>query len=212
MIQFWINSGAPYPGTYAALGSGMIGGYEQNQIDRSDLRWPSMKAAQQAMDRRCASCHKGPLKLPSSPTDNMGMPPWAVRYGDPRLRFSRHILYNLTRPEHSTLLLAPLAREHGGWATPPEKDQPAAKGVCPQVFADSNDPDYQVLLAAIRDTHKKLQEIKRFDMAGFIPRPGYLREMKRYGILPPGFDPAREGLDVYETDRKYWESFCYNPE
>ena len=28
IARLWIDCGAPYPGTYAALGSGMIGGYE----------------------------------------------------------------------------------------------------------------------------------------------------------------------------------------
>ena len=39
-------------GTYAALGSGMIGGYEHNQIDRSDTKWPSTKASMEAIERR----------------------------------------------------------------------------------------------------------------------------------------------------------------
>ena len=43
------------------------------------------------------------------------MPPWQSNFSDPRTRFSRHILYNLTRPEKSLLLLAPLAKEAGGY-------------------------------------------------------------------------------------------------
>ncbi len=37
-------------------------------------------------------------------SDNMGMPPWKINYESPKLRFSRHILYNLTRPQKSLLL------------------------------------------------------------------------------------------------------------
>jgi hypothetical protein len=44
------------------------------------------------------------------------------------------------------------------------------------------------------------------------PSPLYVREMKRYGILSPGFDPARYKLDVYKTDQAYWRSFWYRPE
>ena len=33
MVRLWIDSGAPYPGTYASLGTGMIGGFEI--VDRS---------------------------------------------------------------------------------------------------------------------------------------------------------------------------------
>jgi len=198
LVKLWIDTGAPYPGTYAALGTGMIGGYEQNVIDRSDTRWPSMKAASEVLGSRCASCHSGKLKLPNSPSDNMDMPPWAIRYKDPRLRFSRHILYNLTRPEASVLLLAPLAKSAGGY------------GICaPEaVFSGTDDPGYRTLLAAIRETKRKLDEIKRFDMPGFQPRVQYVREMKKYGILPRDL-PSDNPIDVYETDRAYWRSLWY---
>jgi hypothetical protein len=203
-VRLWLDTGAPYPGTYAGLGTGMIGGYEQNQIDRSDTQWPSMKAAMEAMARRCARCHEGALALPTSPSDNMGMPPWAVRYGDPRLRFSRHILYNLSRPERSLLVLAPLAKDAGGYGICQSHDsqQPAQTA---GVFADTSDADYQTMLAAVRDTKARLDEVKRFDMAGFRPRHGYIREMQRYGILPMdlGEDIV---INSYETDRKYWRS------
>ena len=44
------------------------------------------------------------------------------------------------------------------------------------------------------------------------PSPLYVREMKRYGILSPGFDAARHRLDVYKTDQAYWRSFWYRLE
>ena len=31
LLRLWIETGAAYPGTYAALGTGMIGGYAENQ-------------------------------------------------------------------------------------------------------------------------------------------------------------------------------------
>jgi hypothetical protein len=42
----------------------------------------------------------------------------------------------------------------------------------------------------------------------FRPEPEYIREMKHYGILDAAW---REGdpIDVYELDRKYWESFWW---
>lgn len=43
------------------------------------------------------------------------------------------------------------------------------------------------------------------------PSPLYIREMKRYGILPSGFDPDRDPLDAYATDQAYWQSFWYHP-
>jgi hypothetical protein len=41
-------------------------------------------------------------------------------------------------------------------------------------------------------------------MPKFCPNPEYLREMKRYGILPPDLDPAKQRIDPYATDRRYW--------
>ena len=46
-VRLWIDTGAAYPGTYAALGTGMIGGFEivdrSIRLDRSDLEWPSVQ-------------------------------------------------------------------------------------------------------------------------------------------------------------------------
>jgi len=207
-VRLWIDSAAPYPGTYAALGTGMIGGYAENRIDRSDTRVASMKEAMAVAARRCAPCHKGKLRLPQSPSDNMGMPPWAINYGDPRLRFSRHIIYNLTRPEKSLLLLAPLAANAGGYGTcrkagAPEDDKSG-------VFATTDDADYAKLLAAIRDVKARLDTIGRFDMPDFRPRPEYIREMKGYGVLPADIGPD-DPVDPYATDRAYWKSLWYQP-
>ncbi|MFP4057581.1 MAG: polysaccharide lyase family protein [Candidatus Brocadiia bacterium] len=205
-VRLWIDSGAPYPGTYAALGTGMIGGYAQNRPDRSDRAWPEMKAAMETQKARCGPCHQGKLRLPESPSDNMGMPPWAIRTGDPRLRFSRHVLYNLSRPEKSLLLLAPLAADAGGYAICTPRGSPGPGGV----LASTDEPAYRTLLAAIRRTRRRLEAVKRFDMPGFQPRAAYLREMERYGVLSPDRDPS-EPVDPYALDRAYWRSLWYRP-
>ena len=44
MLRLWIDVGAPYPGTYAALGTGSIGGYSQNSLINTDTRWPTTQA------------------------------------------------------------------------------------------------------------------------------------------------------------------------
>ena len=206
MIRYWIHTGAAYLGTYAGLGSGMVGGYARNRIDRQDLEWPSVKAAADAIKRRCSSCHDTDRPLPCSPSDNLGMPPWRIKYGDPKLKLLRHIVYNLTRPAKSALVLAPLAKKAGGWGEPRPKDGDKPTAAHLAVFSDTSDPDYQTLLKSIQDTKAKLDAIKRFDMPGFKPRPEYVREMKRYGVLPASFDLAKDPIDVYETDRKYWRS------
>jgi mono/diheme cytochrome c family protein len=204
VLGLWVDTGAAYPGTYAALGTGMIGGYAENNIDRSDVEWPETREAREVLKSNCGRCHTGALALPDSPSDNQGMPPWAVDYGSPKLRFSRHILYNLTRPEQSALLLAPLAASAGGWGVCKRGDAPA------DALASASSGDYAVLLAAVRRTAARLDEIKRFDMPGFVPRAAYVREMVRYGLLPADHDPASP-VDVYALEERYWQSFWYRP-
>ena len=222
-IRYWIESGATYPGTYAALGSGMIGGYYKAQptVDAQRIdRWPELREAADVLARRCAACHTGTLALPDGPCIDRPQedPYWicgdrnADRWKNPatmvRLRLSRHILYNLTRPDNSILLLAPLARESGGYATSAGNAQSKS---CPITFRDIQDADYQKILRSICKVSDELNRIKRFDMPGFRPRPEYLREMKRYGILPATFDDRNDPADPYLLDARYWQSFWHHP-
>jgi len=43
------------------------------------------------------------------------------------------------------------------------------------------------------------------------PSPLYIREMKRYGILPADFRSDRDPIDAYATDQAYWRSFWLEP-
>jgi len=211
LVKYWINTGAAWLGTYAGLGTGMIGGYARNRIDRQDLGWPETKAASEVLDRRCMTCHRTPERpLPCSASDNLGMPPWAIDYRSPKLRFSRHILYNLTSPAKSALLLAPLSRSAGGWGMRRAGEGDTDRPEYVEVFADVSDADYVTLLAAIRASKRRLDTVKRFDMPGFRPRREYLREMQRYGVLAADI-AAEEPIDVYAVDRAYWRSLWYQP-
>ena len=203
MLRLWIEVGAPYPGTYAALGCGSIGGYQQNQLVNTDVDWPTTKAGAEVIGRRCASCHQKHDVLPVSMSDERGLSFWRFDINDPRLKLARHIVFNLSRPEKSLLLLAPLGEPSGGLGLCRDKEGNPAN-----VFADATDPDYQKLLAMVVAGKENLQQIKRFDMPGFRPRPQYLREMKLYGILPADHPDDAE-VDFYALDRKYWESLWY---
>ena len=131
------------------------------------------------------------------------MPPWQSNFADPRTRFSRHLLYNLSRPEKSLLVLAPLAKKAGG-----EGLCAGAGQTSTVIFADTADPDYRILLESIIAAKQALDGMKRFDMPGFHPGPDYRREMVRYGILPPALDTGTP-LDVYATDQAYWQSLWH---
>lgn len=208
-LWLWIESGAPYAGTYAALRN-----EAQEQAAYSAL--PRVHAASApVLQKRCYTCHK----VPSRQEDPMELPfyyesdrPSRARLGrptgsyerivhenDPVARLSPNILLNFTHPEHSPLLLAPLARAAGGF------------GSCGEVFADTHDPDYTRLLEAIRGAKAALDTPPRYGTPDFKANRQYLRELRRFGILPATFDPARDAIDCFATDQVYWRSFWPEP-
>ena len=180
MIRLWIDSSATYPGTYASLGCGY---------------YPVIPKHVEigAIMNRCGACHlrdyvdekRGKIKILSFGRGTGHQP---------------GPLYNLTHPEKSFMLRAPLAKEAGG------------RAMCKQVsFASTQDPLYQAILARIREAHDRLMAEKRFDMPGFRPNEHYIREMQRFGFLPKDLGPD-DPMDVYAVDKAYWESFYYKPE
>jgi hypothetical protein len=225
VIRLWLDSATPYSGTYAAYGTGQIGGWWRNNEPIREMAdsWPTTKPAADAVNRRCAACHLGGT-LPRFVTDI------SVKSGDghgdlegwcrPVFRSSRHHVFNLTEPAQSLMLKAPLAKSAGGYAEGPAGDpKPVAIDLAhapkpfkhPILFENTNDADYQAVLAHIQAAKARLDEIKRFDMPGFTPCEQYVREMKRYKLLPESFDLAKDLINVYEMDKKYFDSFIYRP-
>jgi hypothetical protein len=201
LLRLWIESGAAYPGTYAALGTGMIGGYAENEPVNTDWDWPTTQAAAKVIGERCAACHEAPERLlPRSFSDERGVSFWQPDLRDPRLLTSRHIVFNLTQPENSLLLLAPLAKAAGGWGLcrDPKTRQTQS------VFVNTADPGYRTLMAMCAAGKDQLEKVKRFDMPGFRPRLDWVREMKRYGVLTA--EAKLDAIDVYQTERAYWQS------
>ncbi len=212
MVRYWIESGAAYPGTYGALGSGMIGGYYENRQVLTDTDWHGSKKeaqkASQVIQRRCSGCHQGNSILPKTLSDERGVSFWRPEARDlPKLPLARHAVFNLTRPDKSLMLLAPLAKAAGGYGLCKTTDPTGNKH---PVFSDRDDPDYQAIWALCRAGKLCLDKIKRFDMPGFQPPAAYVREMKRYGVLPKAFDPARP-VDSYTLDQAYWQSLWHAP-
>jgi hypothetical protein len=196
MVRHWINLGAPYAGTYAALGTGMV--KHRYRMIESGLSFPENAPAMAAVNRRCAACHQGAIQPITS------MKGWNC-WGGGISPFMPHLVYNLSRPEKSRILMKPLAPAAGGLG------MTGKDGKAIEIFKDANDPDYQLILAMVKAGQAYLDQDKAWNMPGFKPNPDYIREMKRYGILPETFDVRRDPINPYETDRRYWASFWHHP-
>jgi hypothetical protein len=174
-IRLWIESGAPYAGTYAALGTGMA----------------NCSIPPAVLEERCDACHVVKDKK------------------DRRTQFKtqQELMFNLSRPEASMALLAPLAKEAGGLdLCRAMNNGQSVTGISARVFCTTQDPSYQKILAEVGRARDRLEQIRRFDMPGFRPNEPYIREMKRFGILPDSLGP-QDAVDAYATDEKYWRSF-----
>jgi hypothetical protein len=198
-IWLWIESGAPYAGTYAALRN------QASQARAGAAVHGVLAEASEVLGRRCGSCHSrgSGRSIPfhentaerrqqvSRPT---GVHERIVLENDPIARFGTEILLNFSRPRLSALLLGPLAGSAGGY------------GSCGEVFRDESDPDYRQLLAAIERGRAKLDVEPRYSTPEFRPNRQYVRELKRFGVLPAPFDLDRDAIDVFRADEDYWRS------
>ena len=152
--------------------------------------WPSaLQAANEVVRRDCTGCHElFNLDL------TMDKPS------------TRNDAVNLTRPEKALLLLAPLDKNAGGL------------GYCRKgkgshaVYKSKSDPGYKALLDYMNVLKKAQDNNKRYNMPGFKPNGHYIQNMKRYGIIPADYDPKTQEIDVFKTDRDYWESVRWKPQ
>ncbi|MBE7558001.1 PD40 domain-containing protein [bacterium] len=206
MVRYWIETGAPYPGTYAALGSGIVSLNPLGGLNRADQEWPEARAARAVMARRCDSCHEAVRPLPHFISDDRRDLP---RDSD-RRPLSYHLAFNLSRPHNSLLLRAPLAKSAGGYGACLLPARKGSTGDDRAVFQSTGDPDYRTLLELCRAGQRELERIKRFDMPGFRPTPAYVRELQRFGVLPRDLAPDA-AFDVYALDQAYWRSLWYRP-
>ncbi len=176
----------------------------QNQQVNVDDKWPTTGAG--------AAGHQTPLRwMPPetnrychrSISDERGVSFWRFSLDDPRLKLSRHIVFNLTRPDKSLLLLAPLADRSRRLSALSGQGRSRCNGL--RRHAGSRLPG---IAGHGRRRQRELGPAKRFDMPGFQPPDAYVREMRRFGILPAKADPD-QWLDGYELDQAYWQSLWY---
>jgi hypothetical protein len=207
MVWLWIESGAAYVGSYAAL---------RNKVDQAlSQPWIPFGEQHEVLKRRCSGCHtvdnvedEQGRALPFYPnfetrrkeaTRPVAVYERVVLPDDPIARYGADILLNLTYPERSILLQAPLTRDAGGL------------GVCGDIFKDKIDPDYLKILSSIKRCKAVVDTRPRYGTPQFRPNHQYIREMKAYGILSPTFDAATDPIDIDATDKAYWESLWYQP-
>ena len=177
MLRLWIETSACYPGTYASLGCG---------------DYPVHGLPARPMHERCGKCHGREIQ-------ERGQKRFVLSFPHGGALHHRGTAVNLSHPEKSRMLRAPLAKSAGG------------EGRCKDVvFEDTSDPLYVRMLSAIRKAAEKLEAEKRFDMDGFRPNKYYIREMQRFGFLPKDLK-ADDPIDVYAVDRAYWDSFIHHP-
>ncbi len=208
LVWLWIETGAPYAGSYAGLRNAV-----EQQVAITSAAGVFVEGFA-TLRRRCNSCHAvGELQnetgraLPFRPDITQGRGVVGPRGcfervvlpHDPLAHYSPEILLNLSRPRLSPLLLAPLSSDAGGW------------GSCGSVFATDDDPDYAQLLSLIERAQAEIDAIPRYARPGFRPNAQYIREMKRYGVLPADFAADSQPLDVFVLDQAYWKLLWLPP-
>ena len=51
----------------------------------------------------------------------------------------------------------------------------------------------------------------RWSTPSFRPNAQYVREMKRFGVLPASFEATGDTLDVFRLDQDYWRLLATRP-
>jgi len=169
-IYTWIDANVPYYGsyTYTMLRSRRIGARD-SWGGKGGGPWIRDGVAP-VFRRRCYGCHQRKLFNPAwftpgniTVTSKLWTDRGIMAHGftsrypmsgllGPEFRI------NLTNPEHSSLLTAPLAGKAGGMGLCKSKDGK------PYIFQDKTDPDYQTIVKAIGVGARELKDFPRQDM------------------------------------------------
>lgn len=180
-VYCWIDANVPYYGTndyatypeFAELHHGVRGiGARDAWDSKGRMSQWSKVDLQDMFDRRCADCHEREV-LNQSWLQPMRMKVYSDKWGDKALtshgfgsnkwklvnKLGPEYRINLTNPEYSLFLQAPLSQSVGGAGMCKNEDGSP-------VFADKNDPDYQKALQAIETGKEILYKYPRVDMKG----------------------------------------------
>jgi hypothetical protein len=163
-IYTWIDAAVPYYSTHEVAQKRGIGGRD---------RWLGRewfeKEFEPAFKRRCMECHKGEvthqtynynsserLQVSSKLWNDLALSQFGFGRYKTALYGPDHRI-NLTHPEYSEMLTAPLAKSAGGMQLCEEEDGGP-------VFKDKNDPDYKLIRTALQHGAETLEKNPRLDM------------------------------------------------
>ncbi len=145
VMRLWIEAGATYPGTYAALGSGMVG-----------VGLPLGR-----MFERCGSCHARTEPGTNPPKQFLGFGSGTSAWPG--------VLINLTNPEASRMLVSPLSKGAGGRGVCGDggftgKDDPLYRAVLASIREASNALNAQRRfdMPGFRPNPHYIREMQRF--------------------------------------------------
>ena len=171
-IYTWIDANVPYFGTYEFTNSSVMGGRSRWYV--TDKRKWFRRDFEPVFNRRCLPCHKryitpqtynynpggkGQIMVTSKIWNDIALSSFQLGHG--RISMIGQIgpvhRINLTHPEWSQMLTAPLAKSAGGMQLCKSADGAA-------VFKDKKDPDYQAILKALEKGRDTLLADPRVDM------------------------------------------------
>jgi hypothetical protein len=168
-IYAWIDANVPYYGTYEHHPAWRPTAGSRDGWDLENPHGWFRRELVPVFDRRCLDCHRRTaacqrsydsklVEVTSRIWTERGLADDAVLSSPLVQRVGPELRINLSRPEHSLLLTAPLAKESGGLGLC------RAAGNVP-VFRDWTDPDYRALLAAIEEGAEVMKACPQVDMA-----------------------------------------------
>ena len=163
----------PYYGTYEVTNRGVTGGRDRWFVD--DRNGWFQKDFLPIFNRRCMPCHRrhvtpqtynynpggdGRILVTSKLWDDTALSQFQLGHG--RISWTGQIgpdhRINLTHPEWSQMLTAPLPKKAGGLGL-----CKPTKGMG-EPFADTSDPDYQAIFGALQKAHRAALAQPRVDM------------------------------------------------
>jgi hypothetical protein len=213
-LRWWTTVKLQHSGTYASFGTAgdecdLPFSHPSGPRGHENPDAVALDFDESVLVSRCDSCHVAGSR-------NYGHAKYTGR-GWPRARDYDHV-FNMTHPEKSLLLLAPLAKDAGGYGlclnrdsrtkTRARRTDDAAEARPAEVFSSSSDPDYQALLAELQRMSRHLQARRTFPHAEhWRPVGDYIREMQLYGVLPDGYDFDSNPLDPFAIDEAYYRLF-----